>query len=204
MKIVAVGDTHGRYARYKTAVKNYQNTIQLGDHGVGFRSKENGKVLTNPPFDFMKKNNHRFIRGNHDNPGVCRLHKQWVKDGHVENGVMFVGGAYSVDQARRTEGYDWWREEELSYDEFYAVMDVYEKEKPTVMLTHDCPLMIVHQMKSHHAYDNSRTQQALQAMFEMHKPKLWVFGHHHKSFDMEYDGTRFVCLAELEVREFEF
>ena len=36
-------------------------------------------------------------------------------------------------------------------------------------------------------------------MFEKHQPKLWFFGHHHKSWTMMIDGTQFRCLNELEV-----
>ena len=52
--------------------------------------------------------------------------------------------------------------------------------------------------------DPSRTRQAFQAMFEAHQPDLWVFGHWHHSFDGVLDGTRFVCLNELEARTFDF
>ena len=148
------------------------------------------------------KNKARFIRGNHDNPIVCRKHKQWIKDGHFENGMMFIGGALSIDRSQRTEGFDWWRDEECSHDQFYQFMDKIEKEKPEIIVTHDCPLRVIPFIKgSHHGYDNSRTQQALQAIFELHQPKLWVHGHHHVSFRMTIEGTKFICLSELEILE---
>ncbi len=43
----------------------------------------------------------------------------------------------------------------------------------------------------------SRTMQALNAMFELHRPDLWFFGHWHRSAGAVIDGTRFQCLGEL-------
>ena len=65
--------------------------------GVGFRKF--------PPHlrTLMVEGGHRFIRGNHDNPDACRREGQWIKDGTVEDDVMFVGGALSVDRRWRTD-----------------------------------------------------------------------------------------------------
>jgi Icc-related predicted phosphoesterase len=43
----------------------------------------------------------------------------------------------------------------------------------------------------------------LHMMFQEHQPKLWVFGHHHQSKDVQINGTRFVCLNELETMTLE-
>jgi hypothetical protein len=40
-------------------------------------------------------------------------------------------------------------------------------------------------------------------MWETHQPELWIFGHRHVPFDQVANGTRFVCLAELEARDFD-
>ena len=58
--------------------------------------------------------NHKFIRGNHDDPQACREHPYWIKDGLIENDIMYIGGAWSIDREYRTEGVSWWRDEELS------------------------------------------------------------------------------------------
>ena len=150
--------------------------------------------------------NHRFIRGNHDDPGRCRKEMcGWIPDGTVENGVMFIGGAYSIDSQWRTEGEDWWRDEECDWGQFYDFMDIYEKEKPRVMITHDCPTEISYRMfvsKSKSVLGNTmittRTGQALQSMFEMHQPEHWFFGHWHHTDSCVVNGTKFQCLAELD------
>ena len=51
--------------------------------------------------------------------------------------------------------------------------------------------------------DSSRTRQALDAMFDIHKPDLWLFGHWHDSQDRNVMGTRFICLNELEYKDIE-
>ena len=72
-----IGDVHGKFGPYKRICKEYRDTIQVGDMGVGFIDRYTNRSYSNPPHYAMKAGNHRFIRGNHDNPGVCRKHSQW-------------------------------------------------------------------------------------------------------------------------------
>lgn len=204
-----IGDVHGLYRQYERLIKENPDTIQVGDMGIGFRRWPHGEWQANPPYDVMVKQNAWFIRGNHDNPHVCRNHSRWIKDGHIlttkkDTKIMFIGGASSIDWKYRIEDYSWWPEEELSIEEMNGLQSVYEIERPDVMVTHDCPLDVIPYIHSHHFRDNSRTQQFFNGLLAMeHKPKLWIFGHHHKSFDMTILGCRFVCLAELEMKEFD-
>lgn len=207
-----IGDVHGKFGPYKKLIRESKHSIQLGDMGVGFfrndyrRWDDNDShagAMTNPPYDYMVRGNHRFIRGNHDNPSVCKKHGQWIADGTYDEDMktLMVGGAYSIDKAFRTEHFDWWRDEELSYDEADQVLTTWLEKKPEIMLTHDCPLEVIPWMHSHHFKDNSFTQRYLQNMFEQHQPRLWVYGHHHKSFQMTINGTTFRCLNELETMD---
>src|SRR5262249_47941884 len=122
--------------------------------------------------------------------------------GTVRNDMMFIGGAVSIDKHYRHEGYDWWADEEPSYADLCTMTDVYAVAKPRVMITHDCPEAIVSAvctiMQKEKMHFPSRVRQALQVMWEMHKPELWLFGHYHTSMDMTRGGTRFICLDELE------
>jgi len=196
-----IGDTHGKYGAYKTIIKLYPNTIQLGDMGIGFKkydSYDGESYFTNPPYDKMVQMNARFIRGNHDNPFVCKNHTQWIADGTIEGDMMFVGGAFSIDKDYRREGYDWWPEEELSHIEMLKILDIYVRNKPRIMVTHDAPECMLTYLVSHHMKFSTRTGQFFDRLFEEHQPEIWVHGHHHISFDKVVKGTRFVCLAELE------
>jgi hypothetical protein len=193
-----LGDVHAKFQRYETFLKENPNSIQVGDMGIGFFSWPHGEPGANPPYNKMVAANARFIRGNHDNPGVCRNHTQWIADGTVEGDMMLVGGAFSIDKAYRTEGYNWWDDEELSYEEMLEIQEIYLKNKPRIMVTHDCPEFVVPFIHSHHFGISTRTGQFFDRLFEEHQPQIWVHGHHHVSLDHVLKGTRFVCLAELE------
>lgn len=212
MTIRLIGDVHGKFKQYKRILRQSPPSIQVGDMGVGFFRWPHGEPEENPSHYVMGDGNHRFIRGNHDNPTRCRIHSHWISDGTVENGVMFIGGALSIDKAYRVEGFSWWPDEELSIDELNKLTDLYVATKPRVMITHECPeevsvalLQTIPSITNGGTKTNpafaSRTRQAFQSMWSAHSPELWVFGHYHVSFDHILRGTRFVCLAELEFRD---
>lgn len=203
-----IGDVHGKFAQYKRLIRDTRDTIQVGDLGVGFRKWPHGESSTNPPYDLMVEGNHKFIRGNHDNPTVCRNHSQHLGDVLVTPEMMSVAGALSIDKQWRMPEYSWWEGEEQSIAELNAATDLFVNAKPRVMVTHDCPEEIAQLImgtipiiKGLNKTDfPSRTRQALQSMWSAHSPDLWVFGHWHVSRDFVANGTRFVCLAELEMR----
>lgn len=195
-----IGDVHGKFGRYKTILARApQNTIQVGDMGVGFRKWPHGEWSANPPFDQMLAGGHRFIRGNHDNPQTCREHQMCIPDGVVEDNMMFIGGALSIDRAYRTEGYSWWPDEELSVKELLTLIDVAQFVEPEIMVTHECPESIAEMIVGARPDPRfaSRTRTAFQLLFHAHQPKLWLFGHWHVIFDKVVGGTRFICLPEL-------
>lgn len=191
MLVRFVGDIHGRFNGYLKLVEGSEFSIQVGDFGIGF------ETLKNPIPDLDGE--HYFIRGNHDNPAKCRMQPNFLEDGPDSQDIMFfLGGAYSVDNSLRTEGVDWWADEELTVVELNKVLDAYELRKPSIVVTHDCPTVTM----PFPLYKNpSRTSQALDAMYEIHPPKLWVFGHHHRNIDVVVDGTRFVCVDKMSYKD---
>lgn len=201
MKITFVGDVHGKVHGLPVELPN--PVVQVGDLGVGFVASRLQRALAT-------RHNFYFIRGNHDNPRECKAMQSYLGDyGEAVLGgavrFFFVAGAYSIDKHLRVEGRDWWADEEMSMRQLHDAIDLFSATKPRVMVTHDAPTDIAQKViESHDKVGDwgplvpSRTNQALQAMWELHKPELWIFGHHHVSRDMTVDGTRFVCLAELE------
>lgn len=201
-----IGDIHGRVYDYQSyAIRDFKGpTIQVGDFGVGFA----GSYWHDELAEWQSNNpQHRFIRGNHDNLAKCKLMPGYIPDGMIENDVMFIGGAYSIDAALRTEGVDWWRDEELSVAELSMLVDIYASVKPRVMITHDGPTDVTEQMfiKSGLAIGrfsakkiNTRTGQALQAMFDIHQPDEWYLGHWHHTMAYKYGRTMFQCIGELD------
>lgn len=203
-----IGDVHAEWNSYLKLIKDtdneFDNSVQVGDFGVGFlppqRTEEMNHFLEN------SSKNHRFIRGNHDNPEICKTQMNgYIPDGTVDNDIMYIGGAWSIDWQYRTPGVDWWRDEECSYEELSKFIAIYENIQPRVMITHDCPTTTAYHMfvkngtsiggKSLHL---TRTGEAFQRMIEIHQPELWIYGHWHHSCSMKIDNTFFVCLDELD------
>ena len=195
MKIAFISDVHGQWDTYEEICAKYDRTIQVGDFGIGF---EKEACRESPRLSM----NHRFIRGNHDNPQKCYAHPNHIKDGTIEvigdTKVMFIGGAWSSDQHRRTEGVNWWRDEECSYADFQRFIDLYEHEKPDMMVTHDCPIDFANlfMLGAHKRPYPSITGCSLQFMHNIHKPKTWVFGHWHSDIVQLHKGTLFVCNSD--------
>jgi Icc-related predicted phosphoesterase len=202
-----IGDVHGKFGSYRRIMRYHLNTIQVGDMGIGFFEPYTGRPYANPPCATMRKGGHRFIRGNHDNPKVCEKHSQYIHDGCIEGDVMFIGGAMSIDREVRVKDYTWWEDEELSSAALSELVQKYQTHRPKVMVTHDCPQGIVEHVCIARGRpfvpDFSITRDALQRMWFFHQPEIWIFGHWHTSLDKTINGTRFVCLNELETKEIE-
>jgi len=202
-KVRFVGDIHGKFTQYQSVVQSAAASVQVGDFGVGFPGQA---VWDRQVQDWFQANpNHRFIRGNHDNPGSCKANPGWIQDGKHEGDVMYISGAWSIDHAWRTPGKTWWPDEELSTEELYQIYDSYMLHKPQIVITHDCPEAVSYELfiKSSASQFGqtqipTRTAQALQSMWEAYKPKLWIFGHWHKTCDRVMLRTRFICLDELD------
>jgi hypothetical protein len=134
-----MGDVHGHFGPYEKIIKECRNSIQVGDMGLGFRHWPDGEEALNPPYDVMVAGRHQSIRGNHDNPAVCCRHTQCIPDGTIRDGIMFIGGGFSIDKPCLIEDFSWWPGEELSIAELKKLVALYARQKPRIMVTHDCP-----------------------------------------------------------------
>lgn len=205
-----VGDIHGNfneYSFYNLGVGRTRHmgdpvppmrSVQVGDFGIGFYTPYWHDSVN----DWMIKNpGHRFIRGNHDDPAMCKKMAGYIGDSKIEDDVMYIGGAWSIDHAWRTPGKDWWPDEELSIETLNTLIDIYRLAKPRVMITHDCPTAIAWDMfvsRWNGEQIKTRTGEALQAMWETHKPEMWFFGHWHETRDLTLHGTKFQCVGANE------
>lgn len=194
-ELVFVGDLHGKIGPFRDIVRRVDvNTpiIQVGDVGFGFL----------PILPFPK--NVHLIRGNHDSPDEARRHPNYLGDfGFSEElGIFYVSGAYSIDYKWRQEGVSWWRQEELSGYQFDQALQLYKRVKPEIVVSHDCPLSArSHIFNITHHDEVSATNKALDEMLLLHRPKVWVFGHHHQTVGVNIFGVQFQCLAELHHKE---
>lgn len=191
-----IGDTHPIYTTFNQLVKCDYPIIQVGDFGQGFEPQEiyeDGDKIKFRPGPSPEMNEKTFfIRGNHDSPMVCKNNKHWIPDGHIEHGIMFIGGAESIDVKERKENVDWWADEQLSQTELEDFVDIAEKEKPSIMVTHDCPSFLLDTV-FYSTKPPSRTAQALNVIWNIAQPKLWVFGHYHRSIKVKVENTLFIC-----------
>lgn len=203
--MIIIGDVHGggktpglRSAKtklevYHNIVRNLkQKTIQIGD--LGFKEQHEW-FLEN-----INTDQHKVLFGNHDHmPMVEERHSLGHFSFLKEESIMTIRGAASIDKHMRTEGLDWFPDEELSMMQCDGAISMIQQCKPRVVLSHDCPTEVA--MEMYGRLIKSRTDQMLQACFLHHQPQLWVFGHHHKSKKLNIRGTQFICLAELEIME---
>lgn len=204
-RITFLGDVHGKTDQYQKKLRQKfagQRTFQLGDMGFGFAGTPGLHK------DIMTNGDHRWIRGNHDDPAKCRQQIGYAGDyGYVEADKMFfLGGAYSIDHMYRVPGKSWWTDEEISYEELQKAIDLYIASKPRIVATHECPSRISEYMlqvvipgfrNEKLMCMSSRTASALQQMLDIHQPEEWVFGHYHCSASFQWKATKFTCIPEL-------
>jgi Icc-related predicted phosphoesterase len=201
-KITFIGDVHGKVHEYKKITDKCEFSICVGDFGF---QPEWGWFRK-----YIQQKEHRchvVNMGNHDYipyvnvDGSCGNHSVLNFNGSA---IFTVRGADSIDKHLRIEGLDWFANEELNYQEQLEAFDEYVKVKPEIVVSHDCPQSVMEKIfKIGWSYGKSQTRTMLHMMFQEHQPKLWVFGHHHQSKDVQINGTRFVCLNELETMTLE-
>jgi len=194
--ITLIGDVHGKYEKYHRILSRQDEnpyTLQIGDFGFKYDTLKN-----------VDSTRHMILPGNHDNYDICYNYSHFMGDyGYTSlNKIEFFyyRGAYSIDRQYRTVGIDWWEEEQVTIDQFMKARELYRKVKPNIVITHDCPQTIAAMMlkPDQRIYENI-TSWALNELFHIHQPKIWRFGHHHKSWRMTINGTDFRCLNELEI-----
>lgn len=192
--LTVIGDVHGHYDQYERMARKREHTVQLGDLGFKYGCLKN-----------LDPEKHKVIGGNHDNYDIIHEFPHYLGDygtsslGGVE--FFFYRGAYSIDKQYRTIGIDWWAQEENTIETFMEAREVYREKKPNIVISHCCPYSAIpHFLEPQYAHRiiNSRTDWALQELFNIHKPKLWIFGHFHVSRSVVIEETKFICLNELE------
>ena len=83
-------------------------------------------------------------------------------------------------------------------------MNVLKIMKESIVISHDCPTSIyVHVMTNPDKAKGSQTSKLLQALYDIHQPDAWYFGHHHRRLTVEVGQTTFECLGELDYLDIE-
>lgn len=202
-----IGDIHGNFEAYKSLIKDCAESIQIGDFGCIDWTIYPEPELKDREVPDIQHGSHKFIRGNHDNPALCKQHPNYLGDfGYLPDKEMFfVSGAHSIDKSDRTIGVDWWDDEQLSYSTLRDVIAKYVEVRPKIMITHCAPdhikLALLMDKGNNWRSVKTYTEMAFDEMLDIHRPALWVFGHYHTSWKLQEKNTQFVCLNIEETME---
>ena len=200
MSLDIIGDVHGKYASYYFKIKDLDHTLQLGDMGFNYNYHK----------QFIDADKHKFFGGNHDNYDVYKDSPHAIGEfgpySHGNVDFFFIRGGLSIDLHYRTQGISWWAHEELCLSQAQACLALYEKEKPDIVISHECPMSAIPYVSTFPDYLieqkfgvklPSFTSKLLEELFTIHQPKLWVFGHFHNNREFKIGKTKFRCLDEL-------
>jgi hypothetical protein len=212
-----IGDVHAqvtpddlytaRSRPYLEIIADAPYSVQVGDMGDGETYQQ---LLAH-----VDAGRHRFFPGNHDH--YDRLPPHSLGDfGAVQWGVVdffFARGAASADRdklvrrGRELGKTLWFEQEELSDEQMRAAEEEYLRARPRIMLSHDAPAGIARFAWQHArrtgaptpaaVFRPTRTNDFLARLLELHSPRLWVFGHHHRDWRYREGETLFVCVGEL-------
>lgn len=198
--LTVIGDPHGHLNEYKEITDQCDFSISVGDFGFKKQIRwHQANIYARNPFEYKGHFNNG---GNHDYMPEMGCMPYLGHYCYLDEIQLFtVRGANSIDKHLRTEGIDWFADEELNFNQQLAAYDKYIETKPRIVISHDCPQEVMEHFFGYK--EKSQTRTMLQHMFENNQPDLWLFGHHHSKRDKVINGTRFICLSELETLNLE-
>ena len=211
------------------AENNVDAIIAAGDFGVGFHIDEATGGCTF--LDFVQRLAWNvdipifFVDGNHENFDWLETWTTYDKNGigevytsqpgssmifHISRGglltigdvtIMGFGGAISVDRNWREEGQNYWRQEEVTLDDYDRAIIAADGQHIDILVTHDAPWNPVSFSLDYHtnnkahwetgepyfpqsAIDDSHAnREIVNALTNIVQPTLHFHGHMHKAYD---------------------
>lgn len=223
--MVLIGDIHGTFRTLVKEIENgtEKNIIQVGDFGLGFRTRGRDLEFLRELDGLLKEKGKKLyvLRGNHDDPSFWN----GQYDDSFENidlvtdysivtiegyKVLFVGGALSIDRKQRAKGVDYWEGEEFQYEEDVLLDSFKQWGNPDIVVTHTAPSLCYPREFNDLVYSFARLDSTLLTDLSVERslvdrlydvvraqqqPKYWVYGHFHSDRQEERDGTKFILLG---------
>lgn len=202
--MLIIGDIHNKFEDYYNIVKKEKCSIQVGDFGYDSWNKLAYKCSTQ----------HKVIPGNHEDYSSCMQSPHCLGDFGIYKDYFFIRGGISIDRtyrdAERIRGghTSYFPSEELNFTQLMQCLELYSQTKPEIVLSHAGPASITNIIMKGGNFPqkfgfpvgwNENTSLFMDHLLTIHQPKLWIFGHLHRSHKSTVNGTTFRCLKELEV-----
>jgi hypothetical protein len=226
--VLILGDIHGRFQEAERLYNSIRRVyspleidllIQVGDFGFWPQS---GDV---DPWTLELDHRAVFVDGNHErhdilqsdqfeepNLGLDPYHSykagDWtrcMKDiweyksrGSIEDGILYIGGASSIDKHMRTAGQDWFSDEDIQYGQKMRTMeniDEYGPENIHTVISHEAPAGFDLSEACHkEEIKDDSNRRFLQDVLKKVEPDRWYFGHYHGKLSGSYAETSWRCI----------
>lgn len=201
MKILIVGDIHGRFGDFNKLINNKKPdvVIQAGDNAYYWINDDNiGKIKPQGSKVYLVPGNHESWDMIHKKIGRNKLEPTEIEKDLFycsigssikinDKRILFVGGADSIDKEMRTIKYNWFPEEILNNNDVNFILNNYNK--IDMVVSHTCPTEFnMNKTKRFDKY-NDPSRIALSVLLEKYSPMLWYFGHWHHYIQGKYEKT---------------
>lgn len=118
--------------------------------------------------------------------------------------ILFFGGASSVDRHWRTEGEDWWPDENITDTQLARGLAAANTGPVDVPVTHETTTAAFNALCGISGHARSKRDDApgeanrarLDTLVDTAQPRALVHGHHHTSHIEDHDGVRVVSLGQ--------
>jgi len=215
-KIMIIGDCHGRFNDLNTLIskKKPDTILQCGDFGYFPKEFNKSYIDTMGRIKTWKADikNHNtkiyWADGNHEDheslkarttdelwPNVFYQPRGSVRMLPDGRNVLFMGGAYSIDSAYRTAGYDWFPEDEkINQRDINDLPDV----KVDIVISHTVPIeFVIKDSRKELRLIPDSSRQALSYILKKYRPKQWYFGHFHHYQKGLYNDCYWTALGDI-------
>ncbi|MEC5147147.1 metallophosphoesterase [Chitinophaga sp. 212800010-3] len=226
--MILIGDLHGGYPEILSRIRKFKMAstalIQVGDWGLGFQPVDDDLRVLRQTDDFLGSQHNMLyiIRGNHDNKWFwdnrddfhlqnIRLVKDYEYLTIEDSKILFAGGGISIDRINRTQGKDYWPDEEIVWDA--AALKGACEAGIDIMVSHIAPReawpYTYDPLVQHFASRELAAGRNLTAALEDERKVMseifrdikeagchtWYYGHYHASQVEEKEGITFRCLG---------